>query len=124
MGGLLSAATHPLSKYRHGNKPYAIVTGATYGIGRGLVFELARNNFNVVIHGRNPEKLHNVQREIIDLYPTISVQIAILDAAENTLSDAITNVVKELHVTILINFLGILGDGGFKPFEDYTDDSI
>ncbi|CAF1079599.1 unnamed protein product [Adineta ricciae] len=108
----------------HGNKPYAIVTGATDGIGRGLAFELARNNFNVVIHGRNPEKLHNVQQEIINLYPTISVQIAIVDAAKNPYSDAIINVVKELHVTILINCLGILGDGGFKPFENDTDDSI
>jgi short-subunit dehydrogenase len=110
--------------YRHGGKPYAIVTGATDGIGKALAFELARNNFNVVIHGRNPEKLNKVQREIIDVYPTVDVRIAILDAAKIPHPNAVIDVVKELHVTILINCLGIVGDGAYKPFEEEMDDSI
>jgi short-subunit dehydrogenase len=36
----------------------------------------------------------------------------------------VIDVVKEFHVTILINCLGIVGDGAYKPFEEEMDDSI
>lgn len=103
---------------------YGIVTGATDGIEKALAFELARNNFNVIIHRRNPEKLNKVQREIINVYPTVDVRIAILDAAEILQPNTVIDVVKEFHVTILINCLGIVGDGAYKPFEEEMDDSI
>jgi 17beta-estradiol 17-dehydrogenase / very-long-chain 3-oxoacyl-CoA reductase len=124
MGGLLTKSVHPLIKYKHGTKPYAIVTGATDGIGRALAFELARNDFNVVIHGRNPEKLHKVRQDINNIRPTTDVQIAILDAAKNPCPNAVIDVVKSLHVTILINCLGIVGDGAYEALEKDTDYSI
>ena len=124
MGGLLTVPIHPLDKYRHGEKPYAIVTGATDGIGKALAFELARHNINVVIHGRNPEKLKRVQGEIIEIYPTVDVQTVVLDAATTPCPNVVMDVVKDLRVTILINCLGIVGDGAYQPFEQDMDDSI
>ncbi|MCK4879353.1 MAG: SDR family NAD(P)-dependent oxidoreductase, partial [Bacteroidales bacterium] len=45
-------------------RPVAIITGASAGIGRATAEALARNNYDVVITGRRPEKLELVEEEI------------------------------------------------------------
>ena len=51
-------------KYLHGPAPYVLVTGATDGIGKAVAHELFRKGFNLIIHGRNEEKIHKVIAEI------------------------------------------------------------
>ncbi|KAI0847454.1 hypothetical protein F5Y00DRAFT_271193 [Daldinia vernicosa] len=57
-----------LSRYAHssrdGEQPWALVTGASNGISLALVRELAINGFNVILHGRNYEKLSRVSSEL------------------------------------------------------------
>ncbi len=45
-------------------RPIAIITGATAGFGRATAETLARNDFDVVITGRRPEKLESLEEEI------------------------------------------------------------
>ncbi len=47
---------------------YAVVTGATDGIGRAMAFELAKKGCNLILISRNIEKLLATQKEIIDKY--------------------------------------------------------
>ncbi|OIW34188.1 putative oxidoreductase,short chain dehydrogenase, partial [Coniochaeta ligniaria NRRL 30616] len=55
---------------RDGSKqPWALVTGATDGIGKALAHELASHGFNVVIHGRNATKLAAVEAELRSAHP-------------------------------------------------------
>ena len=38
---------------RYGENTWAVVTGSTSGIGKGLAMELAREGFNIVLVGRS-----------------------------------------------------------------------
>lgn len=41
-----------------------MITGSTDGIGKGFAEVLAEEGFNIVIHGRNPEKLEKTKQEM------------------------------------------------------------
>jgi FlaA1/EpsC-like NDP-sugar epimerase len=43
---------------------YVFITGATDGIGKELAIKLAKNGINVVVHGRNGEKLDQLLGEL------------------------------------------------------------
>lgn len=61
-----------LPRYLHtkNSQPaWALVTGASDGIGKAFAHSLAEAGFNVVIHGRNPSKLAVVLAELESTYP-------------------------------------------------------
>lgn len=73
-----------LHRYLHttdGKPAWALVTGASDGIGRQLARELASRGFNVVIHGRNPTKLAGVQDELVRAFPARSFRTIVADAS-------------------------------------------
>jgi 17beta-estradiol 17-dehydrogenase / very-long-chain 3-oxoacyl-CoA reductase len=74
-----------ISRYAHaapnGNLPWALVTGASDGLGKAFVHELAAQRFNVVLHGRNHTKLSQVMSEVQLKYPSRSFRILIADAS-------------------------------------------
>ena len=45
-------------------KSYALITGASGGIGREFVYEYARHHFNLVLVARNEEKLNALKLEL------------------------------------------------------------
>lgn len=46
-----------VKEFQHGADTYALVTGASDGIGKAIAQELYRKGFNLILHGRNEEKL-------------------------------------------------------------------
>ncbi|CAH0019986.1 unnamed protein product [Clonostachys rhizophaga] len=116
-----------LNRYAHpapnGDEPWALVTGASDGIGRQFAQELAAQGFNVVLHGRNQAKLSAVEADLQKLHPGRSFKILVADAgavpcktciSDKHLSDggrtvnfdAIRAAVEDLHLTVLINNAG------------------
>lgn len=53
-----------VNRYLYGTAPYALVTGANDGIGKAVAQELYKLGFNLILHGRNAEKLENARKEI------------------------------------------------------------
>ena len=107
-----------LSQYKPtSGKPWALVTGASDGIGKGFAGELCRRGFNVIIHGRNEKKLQGVKAELEKEFPSREIRLLVLDAVETAWSentDAIVlGAVKGLNLTVLINNVG--GGAGIKP---------
>ncbi|KAM3415980.1 hypothetical protein BST61_g9469 [Cercospora zeina] len=96
-----------------GEPAWALVTGATDGIGRGFAEELCSHGFNVIIHGRNPEKLENEKEKLLSRWPQCSVRTLCIDAAiEGGNVEALEKAAEEyrsLNLRILINNCGGTG---------------
>lgn len=119
-----------LHRYLHetdGKPAWALITGATDGIGKQLVHKLAAIGFNLVIHGRNPAKLAAVREELAKDFPACQVRSIIADGTalagggfasptkansdkdrQETLVnfDAIAESLSDLNLTVLINNAG------------------
>ncbi|KAG9446338.1 hypothetical protein H6P81_012466 [Aristolochia fimbriata] len=94
-----------LSKYGS----WALVTGPTDGIGKGFAFQLARKGLNLVLVGRNPDKLREVADQIQAKYGKTQIKNVVVDFSGD-LSEGIQRIkeaVQGLDVGILVNNVGI-----------------
>lgn len=87
------------------------VTGATDGIGRGFAESLLERGFNVLLHGRNPEKLERVRAELAAAFPTRQLATVIADAsAPDDSYQKVATAAQSLpgggKLTVLINNVG------------------
>lgn len=113
------AALTPLLRFpkdlagRYGKNSWAVVTGASDGIGKGYTIELARRGFNIVLVGRNEDKLKAVAQEAKQSAPQAQFRVVVADfvnAYKEGFAEEIEKQVRGLDVSILINNAG-LGDG-------------
>ena len=84
---------------------YALVTGASSGLGRALVMEYASNGCNIIMVGRNLDKLTNLKKQIDSIYPGDHwIQVCDLSS-----TDDITNMLDSNFpsVDILVNAAGV-----------------
>lgn len=101
------------------NDAYAFVTGSTDGIGKAIATELASLGFNLILHGRNREKILAVENEIITMYPQIKVACLIHDASLNSQPD-ISEITK-LSIRVLVNNVGV---GPIKKLVNHSNPEI
>jgi 17beta-estradiol 17-dehydrogenase / very-long-chain 3-oxoacyl-CoA reductase len=81
---LLYLRPSKLHRYLHdtsGKPAWALVTGASDGIGKQFSIELASHGFNVVLHGRNPTKLAAVKDDLARQFPGREFRSLIADAS-------------------------------------------
>ncbi|KAJ5158012.1 uncharacterized protein N7500_007663 [Penicillium coprophilum] len=125
-------------RYNPTQTNWALVTGATDGIGFGFAQELCARGFNVIIHGRNGEKLDRRRRELNALFPAVCVAILVRDAQDLTADiDAVDAEVRDIirnngtvgsaedrgRLTVLINNVG----GETRPstlLKEYTFEDV
>jgi len=96
-------------KFLHGASPYAVVTGSSDGIGKSLAKILYAKGFNLILHGRNEEKVKNVVEEIQALYGRKDGEIKyfIANASESGHDfEGIAKRYEDLNVTLFINNVG------------------
>jgi len=94
-------------KYQRGSQSYAVITGATGGIGKSLAKNLYRKGFNVIIHGRNEKKLRATVEEIKALREDGIVEFFVADATSASVDyTGIAERFDDLNITLLINNVG------------------
>ncbi|OCK73152.1 NAD(P)-binding protein [Lepidopterella palustris CBS 459.81] len=113
---------------------WALVTGSTDGIGLGFAHELCARGFNILLHGRNVDKLQRVKAELLAAFPSRSVTIATADASKYDdaglykLAEQASNLPDGGRLRVLVNNVGgahnVIGKGIFHLLADTTGDEI
>lgn len=88
---------------------WALVTGPTDGIGKAFAFELARKGLNLVLVGRNVNKLDDISKEIRSKYAKVETKTVVVDFSGD-LSEGVKKIgeaIEALDVGILINNVGV-----------------
>ncbi|KAJ5458691.1 hypothetical protein N7475_010079 [Penicillium sp. IBT 31633x] len=119
-------------RYNPTQSNWALVTGATDGIGFGFAQELCTRGFNVILHGRSAEKLDRRRGELQALFPAARVAVIVRDAQYLTADiDGVDAEVREIiraagaggSLTVLINNVG----GETRPstlLKEYTFEDV
>lgn len=104
------APFNPLKKYSHGSDCWALVTGATGGMGEEWVYQLAALGFNIIIHGRNESKLAFTKSSVQSKHPSIQVKTVVADcgACPPDLSQLEDIFRSNLKLTIVVNNVGVV----------------
>lgn len=93
-------------KRRYGS--WAVVTGSTDGIGKAFAFQFARVGLNLVLVGRNPEKLRETAAAVREKYGKTQVETVVIDFAGD-LDGGLARLREKLEgldVGVLVNSAG------------------
>ncbi|XP_068333129.1 very-long-chain 3-oxoacyl-CoA reductase 1-like [Pyrus communis] len=88
---------------------WALVTGPTDGIGKAFAFQLARKGLNLILVGRNPDKLKDVSDAVLAKYGKTQIKTVVVDFTGD-LDDGVRRIretIEGLDVGLLINNVGI-----------------
>ncbi|XP_028796470.1 very-long-chain 3-oxoacyl-CoA reductase 1-like [Neltuma alba] len=88
---------------------WALVTAPTDGIGKSFAFQLAGAGLNLVLVGRNPEKLKDVSESILAKFGKTQIKTVVVDFT-GYLSEGMVKIreaIEGLDVGVLINNVGL-----------------
>ncbi|KAE8222583.1 hypothetical protein CF319_g4246 [Tilletia indica] len=91
-----------------GNGAWAVVTGATDGIGREFALQLAKAGFNIFLASRSAEKLGKVAAEIELAVPGVKTKTEAIDfsSGDDRQYDALLSGLSGLTIGVLVNNVG------------------
>ncbi|CAI5444233.1 unnamed protein product [Caenorhabditis angaria] len=99
----------PIDLKKRAGAGWAVVTGATDGIGKAYAFELARRGFNVFLVSRTQSKLDETKKEILEKYQNIEIRTYSYDftnAAVSGYQDLLAEL-NQVEIGVLINNVGL-----------------
>ncbi|MGL4742232.1 MAG: SDR family NAD(P)-dependent oxidoreductase [Sarcina sp.] len=102
---------------------YVFITGASSGIGKSFSYIFAQNGFNLILLGRNEERLSNIRDDIQSKF-NVDVVIYVVDLDDDINIDKTWNEIDEKYkVAIFINNAGLGFNGKFLeiPFEKHNN---
>jgi uncharacterized protein len=101
---------------KHKFGPWALVTGASSGIGEEFARQLAANGFNLVLVARRLPLLENVAQRLTQQY-YIQVRTLKLDLTEPDFLEKIDGVTRDLDIGLLVSNAGTGNPGAFLGHE-------
>lgn len=122
----LLTPSEPLKKYKRADTDaYALITGASAGIGLGVARELVNQGFGVILLGHLAVELAAAADSIRQARPGAKVRTLLLDARSTTPDDmaaAVASLSSELTITVLVNNVGgnPVNNPPFRPLGTYS----
>lgn len=102
--------------------PWAVVTGATDGIGKSYARLLAAEGLNVVLISRTQAKLDKVASEIKSEFGSVNIKTIAVDFTDgNSIYSKIETELSQLEIGMLINNVG-MAVGFAERFTDIADE--
>lgn len=104
-------------------KKYALITGATGGLGKAFVDEVAKEGYSLLLTGRSEEKLLVLKEEVGAQYPNLEVRVYAADLSSSDSRKAMmSKLVREgLKISLLVN---VAGADIQKGLTEYTEEKI
>src|ERR1700748_1217750 len=92
------------------DKPWALISGGSKGIGYAIAAALAKRNYNLVLIARNEEELTNAKNKLESSFPT-HVETMTLDMSKDDSAGIIESwgTERNLPLKMLCNVSGIGG---------------
>ena len=118
----MKASIEPFKK----KDAWAVITGASDGIGAEYAMELARHGFNIMIVSRTEVKLRKVQKDIkeeliLNNLPMVQIKIVVSNFSGNNrlvfyevLSNLILTELESMDVSMVIINAGVMTSGKFS----------
>jgi short-subunit dehydrogenase len=108
-------ASHQENNMIHYQDRWAVVTGASSGLGRGLAARLADRGMFLVLTGRNQDRLDETADQIRRAAPRVKVETVAADLSTESGVSALIDHVGERPIEVLVNNAGF---GSYGPFAD------
>ena len=103
----------------HYQDRWAVVTGASSGLGRGLAARLADRGMSLVLTGRNEARLNEAAHQIRFAAPRVKVETVVADLATRSGVSALIDHVGDRPIEVLVNNAGF---GSYGPFAEADRD--
>ncbi|HET7725559.1 MAG TPA: SDR family oxidoreductase [Propionibacteriaceae bacterium] len=91
---------------------WALVTGASSGLGRGFATRLAADGMSLVLVSRSTVILHDLADELREAYG-VEVEVVGADLADPVARDAVVKVIESRDIDLLVNNAGFATSGDF-----------
>lgn len=101
------------ASFREKYGPWAIVTGASSGIGRELARQLAREQLSLVLVARREAALEELAAELLSTNRSIAIRALPLDLSTKEASAALDRETRDLEVGMLVASAGFGTSGKF-----------
>lgn len=110
-----------MNNFQNKYGPWALVTGASTGIGRAISFELAARKLNIVAVGRRQHLLNELKSDLEARYD-IAVSMLALDLAEPDAIEQIDQATRDKVIGLIVPAAGMATAGEFAatPVERNT----
>ena len=99
----------------HYQDRWAVVTGASSGLGRGLAARLADRGMSLVLTGRNEARLDEAAQQIRRAAPRVKVETVVADLSTQSGVSALLDHVGDRPIEVLVNNAGF---GSYGPFAE------
>jgi len=99
-----------------------LITGSSKGLGKSLALVFSKNNYNIILHGRDKKALEDVKKLVIA--NNVECDIVIGDLTDIKTIEDLSKVAKEKDISILINNAGILSKGSVEDLKDEEIDKV